>query len=106
MELAEAGVLDKYGVEMIGAKAKAVKMAEDRLLFKQAMEEIGLETPRSEVVGDMQDARARDRDPSDSRRSFVLRSRSAEPAAALLSTTKSLKRSCSGASISARFTRS
>jgi carbamoyl-phosphate synthase large subunit len=42
---------------MIGAKAKAVKMAEDRLLFKEAMKEIGLETPRSEVVGDMQVAR-------------------------------------------------
>ena len=57
VELAEAGVLDTYGVEMIGAKAKAVKMAEDRLLFKQAMAEIGLETPHSEVVGDMQVAR-------------------------------------------------
>jgi len=57
VELSEAGVLEKYGVEMIGAKAKAVKMAEDRLLFKEAMKEIGLETPRSEVVGDMQTAR-------------------------------------------------
>ena len=57
VELAEAGVLDAYGVEMIGAKATAVKMAEDRLLFKQAMKEIGLETPKSEVVGDMQTAR-------------------------------------------------
>src|SRR5688572_24444659 len=57
VELSEAGVLDKYGVEMIGAKAKAVKMAEDRLLFKEAMKEIGLETPRSEVVGDLQAAR-------------------------------------------------
>jgi carbamoyl-phosphate synthase large subunit len=57
VELAEAGVLDTYKVEMIGAKAKAVKMAEDRLLFKEAMKEIGLETPRSEVVGDMQTAR-------------------------------------------------
>src|SRR4026209_1200971 len=37
IELSEAGVLEKYGVEMIGAKAKAVKMAEDRLLFKEAM---------------------------------------------------------------------
>src|SRR4026209_162372 len=37
VELSEAGVLEKYGVEMIGAKAKAVKMAEDRLLFKEAM---------------------------------------------------------------------
>src|SRR4029453_15341247 len=39
IELSEAGVLEKYGVEMIGAKADAVKMAEDRLLFKQAMKE-------------------------------------------------------------------
>jgi carbamoyl-phosphate synthase large subunit len=57
VELSEAGVLEKYGVEMIGAKAPAVKMAEDRQLFKQAMKQIGLETPRSEVVGDMQVAR-------------------------------------------------
>jgi carbamoyl-phosphate synthase large subunit len=58
VELAEAGVLDTYGVEMIGAKAAAVKMAEDRLLFKEAMKRIGLETPKSEVVGDMQSARS------------------------------------------------
>src|SRR5262249_25936149 len=56
VELAEAGVLEKYNVEMIGAKADAVKMAEDRLLFKEAMKKISLETPRSEVVGDMRDA--------------------------------------------------
>src|SRR5216110_2153001 len=56
VELAESGILDEYKVEMIGAKAKAVNMAEDRLLFKQAMAEIGLETPRSEVVNDIRDA--------------------------------------------------
>jgi carbamoyl-phosphate synthase large subunit len=56
VELADAGVLDQYNVEMIGAKAPAVKMAEDRLLFKHAMKEIGLDTPSSEVVGDMRDA--------------------------------------------------
>ena len=56
VELAEKGVLAAYGVEMIGAKAPAVKMAEDRLLFKQAMREIGLETPKSEVIGDMHEA--------------------------------------------------
>jgi carbamoyl-phosphate synthase large subunit len=56
IELAESGILDEYKVEMIGAKAKAVKMAEDRLLFKQAMAEIGLDTPRSEVVGDIREA--------------------------------------------------
>src|SRR6187200_3066307 len=48
IELSDAGVLDAYHVEMIGAKAPAVKMAEDRLLFKQAMKRIGLDTPRSE----------------------------------------------------------
>lgn len=56
VELSAAGVLDKYNVEMIGAKAGAVKMAEDRLLFKQAMSRIGLDTPKSEVVGDMRAA--------------------------------------------------
>src|ERR1041385_7204500 len=56
VELAEKGILDQYGVEMIGAKANAVNMAEDRLLFKQAMREIGLATPKSEVVGDMHQA--------------------------------------------------
>src|SRR5262245_53430895 len=56
VDLADSGILDEYKVEMIGAKAKAVKMAEDRLLFKQAMMEIGLETPRSEVVADVREA--------------------------------------------------
>src|SRR5207248_3082168 len=56
VELSDAGILDEYKVEMIGAKAPAVKMAEDRQLFKQAMAEIGLDTPRSEVVGDMREA--------------------------------------------------
>jgi carbamoyl-phosphate synthase large subunit len=56
VELADAGILEKFNVELIGAKIPAVKMAEDRLLFKQAMKEIGLETPRSEVVGNMASA--------------------------------------------------
>src|SRR5579863_7118671 len=50
VELAEAGVLDRYGVELIGAKIDAIKKAEDRLLFKDAMRKIGLETPRSQLV--------------------------------------------------------
>jgi len=58
VELSDAGVLDMYGVEMIGAKVEAVKMAEDRQLFKQAMKRINLETPRSEVVGDMATAQS------------------------------------------------
>src|SRR5438874_554460 len=56
VELAETGILDEYNVETIGAKAKAVKMAEDRLLFKQAMADIGLATPRSGVAGDIREA--------------------------------------------------
>jgi carbamoyl-phosphate synthase large subunit len=50
MELAEAGVLDHYGVELIGAKIDAIQKAEDRLLFKDAMRKIGLQTPNSKLV--------------------------------------------------------
>ncbi len=46
IELADAGVLEECGVEMIGAKREAIKVAEDRLLFKQAMDEVGLPMPR------------------------------------------------------------
>jgi carbamoyl-phosphate synthase large subunit len=48
--LAEAGVLDQYGVELIGAKLDAIKKAEDRLLFKDAMKKIGLDLPTSQLV--------------------------------------------------------
>ena len=51
--LAEAGVLDVWGVELIGAKLPAIQCAEDRDLFKRAMREIGLDLPRSEVVTTM-----------------------------------------------------
>ncbi len=51
--LAEAGVLDKYGVELIGAKIEAIKKAEDRLLFKDAMRKIGLEVPESVLVNNV-----------------------------------------------------
>ena len=49
MALAERGTLDKYGVELIGAKADVIAKAEDRLLFRDAMDKIGLGTPKSEV---------------------------------------------------------
>ncbi len=55
--LAEAGILDKYGVELIGAKLDAIKMAEDRGLFKQAMIRCGLDVPRSQVVHSIEEAR-------------------------------------------------
>jgi carbamoyl-phosphate synthase large subunit len=54
VELAEAGVLEKYGVELIGAKIDAIKKAEDRLLFKDAMRKIGLETPQSQLITTIQ----------------------------------------------------
>ena len=50
VELAEAGILEKYGVKLIGASLKAIKVAEDRLLFKDVCRKIGLEVPASEVV--------------------------------------------------------
>jgi carbamoyl-phosphate synthase large subunit len=55
VELAEAGVLEKYGVELIGANITAIKKAEDRLLFKDAMRGIGLETPLSQLVNNLDD---------------------------------------------------
>src|SRR3989475_1028569 len=58
VELAEAGVLDQYGVELIGANIDAIKKAEDRLMFKDAMREIGLETPLSQLVNNVEDGLA------------------------------------------------
>src|SRR5215471_5673071 len=55
VELAEAGVLEKYGVELIGANIQAINKAEDRLLFKDAMRNIGLETPFSQLVNNLDD---------------------------------------------------
>ena len=56
LDLADNGVLEKHGVELIGAKREAIRTAEDRELFKQAMSEIGLESPRSEVARSFEDA--------------------------------------------------
>ena len=50
LSLHRSGVLDKYGVEMIGARAEAIDKAEDRELFREAMTKIGLETPRSRLA--------------------------------------------------------
>ncbi len=56
--LAEEGILDRYGVEMIGAKLHAIKKAEDRDLFKQAMQKIGVEVPESGHADTFEQARA------------------------------------------------
>jgi carbamoyl-phosphate synthase large subunit len=55
VELAEKGILDTYHVELIGAKLNAIKKAEDRELFKQAMKKIGLEVPRSDYIGSLKE---------------------------------------------------
>ena len=56
IDLAEKGILEKYGVEMIGAKLESIKKAEDRDLFKEAMRRIGLDLPRSGYARSMKDA--------------------------------------------------
>jgi carbamoyl-phosphate synthase large subunit len=58
VEVAENGTLEKYGVKLIGAQIEAIKVAEDRLLFREAMREIGLDTPKSAVVKTMDEALA------------------------------------------------
>jgi carbamoyl-phosphate synthase large subunit len=55
VDLADSGVLDKLGIELIGAKLEAIKKAEDRLLFKDAMTKIGLDMPRSALVNNLRD---------------------------------------------------
>src|ERR687883_1802938 len=56
--LAERGVLDTYHVKLIGAQIDAIKVAEDRLLFRNAMGEIGVEVPRSGVAKSLEEALA------------------------------------------------
>ncbi|MCQ4162092.1 carbamoyl-phosphate synthase large subunit [Roseomonas sp. GC11] len=58
LKLAEAGVLAKYGCELIGAKAEVIDKAEDRLKFRDAMTKIGIESPRSAIAHTMEEARA------------------------------------------------
>ncbi len=57
VNLAEAGILEKYNCELIGAKLPAIRKAEDRGEFKEAMIKIGLDVPRSEVVHTLEEAR-------------------------------------------------
>ncbi len=55
IELSDSGVLDKYDVKLIGANVDAIKKAEDRLYFKDAMQKIGLDVPRSALVNNLKD---------------------------------------------------
>ncbi len=55
MALHEEGILDRYGVELIGAKAEAIQKGEDREAFQKAMRKIGLEVPRGKMVGSVEE---------------------------------------------------
>src|SRR6266446_4442327 len=56
MDLHKHGVLEKFGVEMIGARADVIDKAEDREKFKQAMIKIGVDVPKSHFVGTLEEA--------------------------------------------------
>ena len=58
LDLAREGVLEKHGVEMVGASREAIDMAEDREQFREAMLEIGLECPTARIAHSMEDALA------------------------------------------------
>jgi carbamoyl-phosphate synthase large subunit len=58
LALDDMGVLEKFGVELIGAKRAAIEMAEDRKLFREAMDRIGLENPKATIVNTMEEAMA------------------------------------------------
>src|ERR1700731_603157 len=55
IELSDGGVLEKYNVQLIGANVAAIKKAEDRLYFKDAMQRIGLDVPKSALVSNLKD---------------------------------------------------
>jgi len=55
IDLADSGVLEKYNVHLIGANVAAIKKAEDRLFFKDAMQRIGLDVPKSALVSNLKD---------------------------------------------------
>ena len=58
LKLDDMGVLEKYGVELIGAKREAIEMAEDRKLFREAMDRLGIENPRATIANNLDEAMA------------------------------------------------
>ena len=75
LDLAREGVLEKYDVELIAASREAIDMAEDRDLFRQAMQEIGLEVPRADIAHSLDEALEKQEDigfPTIIRPSFTL----------------------------------
>ena len=59
LALEEMGVLDKFNVEMIGAKRDAIEMAEDRKLFREAMDRLGIENPKATIITAPKDAKGK-----------------------------------------------
>ena len=82
LALFKDGTLERLGIELIGANAEAIEKAEDRLKFREAMDRIGLESPRSAIAHQLDEALARARARRACRRSSGPASRSAGPAAA------------------------
>ncbi|MGI6495881.1 MAG: carbamoyl-phosphate synthase large subunit [Kiritimatiellia bacterium] len=58
MELSKKGVLDRYGVEVIGVNLDAIERGEDREVFKETMRKLGIDTPRSGIVRSVEEAKA------------------------------------------------
>jgi len=58
IELEEKGILDRYGLELLGVKADSIRKAENRELFRQSMEKIGLKVPASGIARNIQEAMA------------------------------------------------
>jgi carbamoyl-phosphate synthase large subunit len=58
VELAESGILEEFGVELIGASLETIRLAENRNLFRNAMQEIGLKVPAGECVNSLEEAEA------------------------------------------------
>ena len=99
--LAEAGILEKYGVELIGAKLDVIKKGEDRKLFAEAMERIGLDVPRGGYAYSVADGERHRRRDRAARASCGRSSRWAAPAAASPTTS----RSCATSSLTASRSR-
>nr|WP_256199179.1 hypothetical protein [Verrucomicrobium spinosum] len=89
MSLFKSGVLEKYNVRMIGAKADAIEKGEDRLLFKNAMLKIGLDLPQSGVAHKMEEPLSLPKRLAPTLSSSALPSRWAAAAAASRTTAKS-----------------
>ena len=98
-------MLEKYGVEMIGARPEVIDKAENRQQFKEAMERIGLEVCRGETVHNLAEARAAAADRSACRASCAPASRWAAAARPSPTTATSSTRWCAAGSSYRRFTR-